>query len=135
MFRGVTLRGFKTIPEEGFRSPALPSESPNPGSIHINGIYFSSSKPLPKKCRNYLLLCKVLLGKVLQQEKADNSLDSQKLKNEGCDSVLVLADSKEKAAISKGIQNCFNLSILLNGLLYSSMNTVVEFQSEAGKIQ
>ena len=71
--------------------------------MYGRGIYFNSSKSPPKKTRNTLLLCKVLLGKELQQERADNTLDNQKLRNEGFDSVFVPGNSKGKGDIINGI--------------------------------
>ena len=91
-FHGTGKEGVEGIPKTGFRLPS------NPG-MYGKGVYFAtdsskSSRYIYTKGSNALLLCKVLLGKSLVVTKDDNTLDKNKLRSRGYDSVFAPRDTK-----------------------------------------
>ena len=75
--------------------------------MYGRGLYFAtnsskSAQEIYTKKSNTLLLCKVLLGKELRQDKADNTLNYQKLRNKRCDSVFAPRNTKGTGGVMNG---------------------------------
>jgi hypothetical protein len=90
-FHGTDDNGVRGITKDGFR---MPDQNPPPTKrgMYGQGIYFAtdSSKSAQKiytKGSQKLLLCQVILGKSKTVQQADYSLNKQKLRSHGYDSV------------------------------------------------
>ena len=75
--------------------------------MYGRGLYFAtnsskSAQEIYTKKSNTLLLCKVLLGKELRQDKADHTLNYQKLRNKRCDSVFAPRNTKGTGGVMNG---------------------------------
>ena len=86
--------------------------------MYGRGIYFAtnsskSAQEIYTKQSNTLLLCKVLLGKELRQEKANNKLDYKTLRKKGCDSVFAPRNTKDKGGVANDEFVVFNSSQIL----------------------
>ena len=86
--------------------------------MYGRGIYFAtnsskSAQEIYTKQSNTLLLCKVLLGKEMRQEKANNYLDYKTLRKKGFDSVFAPRNTKDKGGVANDEFVVFNSSQIL----------------------
>ena len=90
-FHGTSDDGVKGITKDGFRMPD-PNPPPNKRGMYGQGIYFAtdsskSAREIYTKGSQKLLLCQVILGKSKTVNRADRTLNKQKLRSHGYDSV------------------------------------------------
>lgn len=99
-FHGTGKDGNKMIPIEGFKIPELTTKKLMFGP----GIYFAtdsskSAQEVYTKGTRKLLLCDVLLGNEKTVRKADPSLNLEKIRADGFDSVFAPRDSKATGGV------------------------------------
>ena len=97
-FHGTNEEGIQNIPREGFRAPVPPRLGKRP-RMFGNGIYFAtdsskSAQDIYTQGSQKLLLCEVILGKAKIVTAADPTLNLQRIRAEGCDSVFAPRNTK-----------------------------------------
>ncbi len=96
LFHGTGSAGIRGIPKTGFRLP--PADANN---MFGQGVYFApnsskSAQDLYTKGTNKLLLCNVIIGRALVLDSADPTMDADKIRNRGFDSVYAPRGSAVK---------------------------------------
>ena len=91
-FHGTSGKSLKEIIKKGFKMPETNPRPPKKRGMFGQGIYFAtdsskSARSIYTQGSQKLLLCQVILGKSMTVEKADNTLNKNKLGSKSCDSV------------------------------------------------
>ena len=97
-FHNTSNDGLKQIIRYGFKMPETNPQTSEKRGMYGQGIYFAtgsskSAREIYTEDSQKLLLCQVILGKTMTVEKADSTLNKEKLIEKKCDSVYVPAAS------------------------------------------
>ena len=95
-FHGTSNDGLKEIIRNGFKMPETNPQTSEERGMYGQGIYFAtdsskSAREIYTKDSPKLLLCQVIIGKTMTVEKADSTLNKEKLIEKKYDSVYVPA--------------------------------------------
>ena len=102
-FHGTSDAGIEGITKNGFKKPGPPPRGQRPG-MYGQGIYFAtdsskSAQEIYTKGSKKLLLCDVLLGRSMNVERANNTLDGKFIKKKGFDSVYAPRGTKASGGV------------------------------------
>ena len=102
-FHGTSDAGIEGITRNGFKKPGPPPPGQRPG-MYGQGIYFAtdsskSAQDIYTKGSKKLLLCDVLLGRSMNVERANNTLDGKFIKKKGFDSVYAPRGTKARGGV------------------------------------
>ena len=102
-FHGTSDAGIDGITRNGFKKPGPPPPGQRPG-MYGQGIYFAtdsskSAQEIYTKGSKKLLLCDVLLGRSMNVEKANNTLDGKYIRDREFDSVYAPRGTKASGGV------------------------------------